>query len=70
MQVDVLLLGPPDLDMGMHLLEVVPDHHRGVLLVVQPSDDQSAGYMYHGETEEKFLRKPALRVVSSCEAGG
>ena len=43
MQVDSLLFEPPDGDMGVHLLEVAPDHHGGVLLVVQASDDQGAG---------------------------
>ena len=42
MQVDGLLLVPPDADVGMHLLKVAPDHHGGVLLVVQASDDQGA----------------------------
>ena len=42
-QVSALLLEPPDADLGMHLLEVAPDHHGGMLLVVQASDDQGAG---------------------------
>ena len=40
---DGVLLEPPDGDMGVHLLEVAPDHHGGVLLVVQASDHQGAG---------------------------
>ena len=43
MQVDGLLLEPPDGDMGVHLLEVAPDHHGGVILAVQASDGQGAG---------------------------
>ena len=43
MQVDDFLLESPDADMGVHLLEVAPDHHGAVLLVVQASDDQGAG---------------------------
>ena len=53
---ELKMLLPPDGDVRVHLLEVVPDHHRGVLLVVQPSDDQSAGY----DTTVKFQRKSSF----------
>ena len=63
------LLEPPDADMGVHLLEVAPDHHGGVLLVFQASDHQGAG----GGNPDLFKSlscSPAGGVVIGGEAGG
>ena len=69
----------PDGDVGVHLLEVVPDHHGAVLLLVQTVHHNSAV----GEKNTKwfFCRlwttrhkltcgRPAWRIVAAGEAGG
>ena len=69
MQVDGLLLEPPDGDMGVHLLEVAPDHHGGVILAVQASDGQGAG---DGNADLFKIPgcSPAGGVVVRRKAGG
>ena len=69
LQVKGGVLEPPDGDIGVHLLEVAPDHHGGVLLVVQASDDQGA----EGGNPNLFKShsySPAERVVVGRKAGG
>ena len=69
MQVDGLLLEPPDGDMGVHLLEVAPDHHGGVILAVQASDDQGAGDG-NADLFKSPGCSPAGGVVVRRKAGG
>ena len=55
MQVKGGFLSAPDGDTGVHLLEVAPDHHWGLPLVVQASDDHGA----EGRIS-KFVKKTKL----------